>query len=90
MLSNKICCWNCRGLSSRETLARIFRIIRQDKLSMICLVETRANSERIGKFCSRLSRDWDWAAILADGFSGGILVCWKKDIGLVTPIAFSR
>ncbi|XP_039141957.1 uncharacterized protein LOC120279156 [Dioscorea cayenensis subsp. rotundata] len=90
MISKKLCCWNCRGLSSRDTCARIFRLIHQDKLSILCLVETRANSDRISKFCSKLSKSWDWAAILADGFSGGILVCWKKGIGQVTPIATSR
>lgn len=90
MITKQICCWNCRGLSSRDTLARISRIIRHENISIFCLVETRANSNRISRFCSNLTRSWDWAAILADGFSGGILVCWKKGLGLVTPIVFSR
>lgn len=32
----------------------------------------------------------DWAAILAEGFSGGIITLWNRNIGYVTPIAASR
>ncbi|XP_039130816.1 uncharacterized protein LOC120267185 [Dioscorea cayenensis subsp. rotundata] len=57
---------------------------------MICLTETRANDDRVNRFCRCLPVSWDWSAILADGFSGGILVAWRKVIGRVSPIAISR
>lgn len=57
---------------------------------MVCLVETRANKERCFKFCRRLTKDWDWAAVPALGLSGKILTLWRKDVGVVTPLVMSR
>ncbi|KAJ0964644.1 hypothetical protein J5N97_025782 [Dioscorea zingiberensis] len=57
---------------------------------MICLVKTRANEPRIRKFCKKFKRKWEWAACPANGYSGGIIILWKKDLGQVTPLCFSR
>lgn len=81
MNSAKIICWNCRGISSRDTSSRVFRLIRTFKLVLVCLVETRADSGRVDRFCRKLPKHWEWAAILADGFSGGIIVLWYTGIG---------
>lgn len=79
-----------KGISSRDTSARLFRLIKTIKPLLVCLVETRADSSRVDRFCKKLPRHWEWAAILADGFSGGIFVLWNPIIGKVTPLAFSR
>lgn len=85
-----IICWNCRGISSKATSDRVRFLIRSHRPKIICLVETRANADRTYRFCSKISKNWEWAAILADGFSGGIIVLWDKFLGYVTPIAVSR
>lgn len=90
MFAPKIICWNCRGISNRDTSNRILKFLRQDKPSVLCLVETRADSSRVDRLISKLSRLWRWAAILANGYSGGIMVIWNSRLGLVSPIAISR
>lgn len=54
------------------------------------MLETRANHDRVDRFCSKLPRCWEWAAILAEGYSSGIIVLWNCRIGLATPVAVSR
>lgn len=90
MNSTKIICWNCRGVSARDTSSRVFRLIRSHKPVVVCLVETRANADRLDLFCRKVSKNWDWAAILSDGFSGGLIVLWHKSIGVVSPISVSK
>lgn len=60
------------------------------KPMFICLVETRANTDKVHQFCSRFTRGWEWVAITADGRSGGIIILWKKNLDIVTPIAKSK
>ncbi|XP_039146778.1 uncharacterized protein LOC120283989 [Dioscorea cayenensis subsp. rotundata] len=57
---------------------------------IFCLVETRADNSRLDIFCSKLGQKWAWAAIAADGFSGGLIVIWQKQLGKVSPLARSR
>ncbi|KAJ0976534.1 hypothetical protein J5N97_012008 [Dioscorea zingiberensis] len=88
--STKILCWNCRGLMKPEKNNHIKTLMRKHRPVMVCLVETRADAARATKFCNKLSNSWDWAAIPAQGMSGGIIILWKKGVGRVTPIASSR
>ncbi|XP_039138794.1 uncharacterized protein LOC120276131 [Dioscorea cayenensis subsp. rotundata] len=64
--------------------------MKKIKPLIFCLVETRADNGRLDKFCCKLSNHWAWAAIVADGYSGGILVFWQKHLGKVTPLVKSR
>ena len=85
-----IICWNCRGLSGNAPIDRIRNMIRTYKPAVVCLVESRANQERVERFVARFSRSWNWAAITSEGYSGGIIVLWRRQLGSVTPIARSR
>ncbi|XP_039120948.1 uncharacterized protein LOC120257557 [Dioscorea cayenensis subsp. rotundata] len=78
------------GISKWDTSSHVLRFIRKHKPSLLCLVETRANEDRLNRFCGKLPNSWDWAAILANGYSGGILVTWNKSLGLVTQVSISR
>lgn len=75
-----ILCWNCRGISSGDTSTRLKRLIKKYSPTIAYL----------DHFCSKITHLWDWAAILAEGMSGGIIVLWRKDIGRVTPLAVTR
>lgn len=54
--------------------------------SIFCLVETKANPTRTLSFCKLFNMNWDWASVTMTGYSGGIIILWKREIGLVTPI----
>lgn len=68
MIALNILCWNCRGISARETSSRVLHIIKRHKSSLVCLVETRADNARLDCFCASIPRSWNWAVIIADGF----------------------
>lgn len=89
MRSINILSWNYRGISSRETYIRLRQLLRKHNPTIFCLVETRADSARLNRFRSKLSQVWDWAAILDEGMSGGIIVLWKRNIGQVIQMVVS-
>ncbi|KAJ0963246.1 hypothetical protein J5N97_028368 [Dioscorea zingiberensis] len=89
-MSIKVLCWNCRGLSNSKTICRIKSLMRNLQPDIVCLVETRADEKRPIKFYNKFGKVWEWAAIPAQGMSGGIITLWKQGVGLVTPIAHSR
>lgn len=89
MNSAKILYWNCRGISAGDT-SRILKLIKTLKPFLVCLVETRGNSDRVNRFCKKIPRHWEWAFVLTEGFSGGIFILWSSSISQVTPIAVSH
>lgn len=64
-------------------------MIRTYNPHLLCLVKSRANYDHVNRFATKVPRNWDWAAIEAVGFSGGIFVFWNNDFGHVMPIAIS-
>ncbi|KAJ0960379.1 hypothetical protein J5N97_001796 [Dioscorea zingiberensis] len=86
----KILCWNCRGSSNPKTLNRIKSLIRRCQPDLVCLVETRADSNRIDNFCKKFNKGWHWAGIPSQGMSGGIVTLWKQRVGMVTPLATTK
>lgn len=46
--------------------------------------------DRIRNICDKINHCWHWAAIPSNGFSGGIIMLWKRDLGRVTPVVVSR
>lgn len=71
--TTKMICWNYGGVSSRDTVSGILYLMKKFNPVILCLVETRANDERLERFCSKLKPKWNWAAIVAEGYSGGII-----------------
>lgn len=84
--TSKLVCWNCRGISGRDTSSCVRYMMKKINPIIFCLVETREDNGRINNFCSKLGHKWAWAAIVAGGYSGGIIVIWKKQVGKITPL----
>lgn len=65
-------------------------------LSFACLVETRANEERVIHFCNKFTKKWEWVVIpswvchAAGVGEWEIIILWKKRFGKITPVAFSH
>lgn len=72
----KLVCWNYRGLSGRDTSSRIKYMMKNINPIIFCLVETCVDNNRLDSFCLKLDPKCDWAAIVADGYLGGIIVTW--------------
>lgn len=69
---------------------RIHSLQKELKVDIIALIETRVIDSRIKCFCSIFPNRWNWAAIIADGYSGRIIILWLRKIGIISPIVHSR
>ena len=83
-------CWNCMGVSRAETTNWIQNLLKKHNPYLVCLVESKAEASRVDRFYTKFARLWNWAAIAAEGYYGGIIVMWNRTIGNVTLIAKSR
>ncbi|RVW27495.1 hypothetical protein CK203_092026 [Vitis vinifera] len=74
----KIISWNTRGLSSKKKRRVVKDFLRSEKPDVVMIQETKKEYDR--RFvCSVWSaRNKDWAALLASGASGGILIIWDS------------
>lgn len=82
--------WNCRRVSNSRTIDRIKDLMRHFKPTIICLLETKADTDRSLRFYNRFARSWEWVAIPAQGLSGCIIILWSRNLGRVTPVAATR
>lgn len=62
------------GITNTNTFNRIQDLIKKHKPSMMCLVETKANANRVFRTCKRFSSIWEWTIIPTEGLSKGIIV----------------
>ena len=77
----KILCWNVRGLNDSEKRKLTKGVVRNQKLDLVCLLETKVkemsqqmvNSVGIGRFLN-------WASVDARGAAGGFLLLWDNRV----------
>ena len=75
----KILSWNVRGANDSSKRKIIKAFIRNQRVDLICIQETKIQSMSEGIVRSLGSgRFLDWKAMNAEGASGGILICWDK------------
>ena len=75
----KLLCWNVRGANDSSKRKIIKSFIRNQKVDLLCLQETKIQSMTEGVVRSLGSgRFLDWRALDASGSAGGILICWDK------------
>lgn len=76
--------WNCRGSTSKDKLNRLKRLMKENILDIIALVETKVDDEMVSHLCSKFAKFWNWVAIPAEGYFGGIIIflaqTLRKDI----------
>ena len=71
--------WNVRGVNDSSKRKVIKAIIRNQKVDLFCIQETKIQSMNEGLVRSLGSgRFLDWGALDAQGAAGGILICWDK------------
>ncbi|RVX11700.1 LINE-1 retrotransposable element ORF2 protein [Vitis vinifera] len=71
--------WNVRGANDSSKRKVIKAMIRNQKVDLFCLQETKIQTMSEGVVRSLDSgRFLDWGAMDAHGSAGGILICWDK------------
>ena len=75
----KLLSWNGRGANDRSKRKIIKTFIRNQKVDLLCIQETKIQPMSEGVVRSLGSgRFLDWRALDADGAVGGLLICWDK------------
>ena len=75
----KILSWNVRGANDSSKRKIIKTFIRNQRVDLICIQETKIQSMLEGIVRSLgFGRFLDWKAMNAEGASGGILICWDR------------
>ena len=75
----KLLSWNVRGANDRSKRKIIKTFIRNQKVDLLCIQETKIQPMSEGVVRSLGSgRFLDWRALDADGAAGGLLICWDK------------
>ncbi|KAG6646425.1 hypothetical protein CIPAW_07G008100 [Carya illinoinensis] len=73
--------WNVRGLNDVDKRLRIRNMIREWKVDIVCLQETKLNYIDRGIVRSLWSGvHVDWAYLASNGASGGIVVLWDRRV----------
>ncbi|XP_020096969.1 uncharacterized protein LOC109716078, partial [Ananas comosus] len=86
----QIVIWNCNGGIKKDVKNRCRNFIKNYNVAMIILLETHVSGIRSESIARAMGRNWRFQSIDAVGRSGGILMAWRDDAGLVTCIQRSR
>ncbi|KAK1347753.1 hypothetical protein POM88_055030 [Heracleum sosnowskyi] len=76
-----ILCWNIRGVNKDTNRANVKHTALKNQTNIICLQETKCSN-----WSQSMQNDiWDvadhgWAIQNSEGFSGGLLTSWDKDL----------
>ncbi|RVX07360.1 Transposon TX1 uncharacterized 149 kDa protein [Vitis vinifera] len=77
----KIITWNVRGANDSSKRKIIKNYIRNQRVDLMCIQETKIQEMSEGIVRSLGSgRFLDWRALNAEGAAGGILICWDKRV----------
>ena len=75
----KLLSWNVRGANEKVKRKIIKTFIRNQRVDLMCIQETKIQQMSEGVVRSLGSgRFLDWRALDASGTAGGILICWDK------------
>lgn len=74
----KIMCWNCKGAGHSRFHSFIKNIVRNYP-NLLCLLETRVSGIRADGIIANLGY-LNSFRVKANGFAGGIWVCWNEDL----------
>lgn len=77
-MMNKIIVWNCRGAGSPKTITHLIDMIQYHKPPIVALIKTRLPSTKADVILAKTYLT-DCVAVEAQGFTGGIWLCWDKN-----------
>lgn len=79
MIGPNVLIWNVRGLNMRARRSVVREFMLQERVSVLCLVETKVTVLSPAMANELMGMSFDYALLLAEGASGGILVGWCRD-----------
>ena len=75
----RILSWNVRGVDDRPKRKIIKSVIRNQKVDLFCIQETKVQvmSEEMARSLGP-GRYLDWKVLNAKGTAGSVMICWDK------------
>ena len=90
MLGQQVFIWNVRGLNSRAHRDVVREFLQQQRVSVVCLVETKVDVLLSGMATDLMGTTFDYLCLPAVGASGGIIVGWCRSMWSVSSHATRR
>ena len=84
MSVNHIFIWNVRGLNMRARRAVVRAFLLQERVSALCLVETKLAVMSQTFATDLMGNEFDYVCLPALGRSGGVCVAWRRDTWAVS------
>jgi hypothetical protein len=81
--------WNVHGLNSKALHDVVTEMVAQERVSMLCLQETKLNGSSEHLLSDMLDSSFVYETILANGSRGGILVAWHAVFWSVCGVSHS-
>jgi hypothetical protein len=85
MSANHVLIWNARGLNSHARRSVVRDIVEQQRISVVCLQETKLEDLPVPMNIEITGIDFDYAYLPASGVAGGALVAWRRDLWDASP-----
>jgi exonuclease III len=79
MSNGNIFIWNVRGLNMRARRAVVCEFLLQERVSALCLVETKIDVLPRATANDIMGNMFDYVLLPSLGASGGIVVAWRRD-----------
>lgn len=76
----KVGAWNIRGLNSPLKSKEVSLFISQNKLDLICILETRVKERSFDRFKSKLFANWEMIHNYSHSPNGRIWVAWNPKV----------
>ncbi|KAF5189600.1 hypothetical protein FRX31_020813 [Thalictrum thalictroides] len=85
----KLGCWDMRGFNKKFKHAEVGRLVRENDLNIIGLVETKVKQEKAYQFVQDVGPGWEYAQNYTFCSRGRIWVCWNPNVCAMNNIETS-
>jgi exonuclease III len=83
-MDHNLVVWNVRGLNRRAQRSVVHELVRSEKVSLLCLQETKLNVVNDALILDLIGPDFGYIALPAVSGCGGILFAWRRDLWFVS------
>jgi len=90
MSANHILGWNASGLNSRARRSAVRDIVEQQRISVVCLQESKVERLSVSMNIDITGIDFDYVCLPAIGIACGALVAWRRDLWGASPATIRR
>lgn len=80
--------WNVRGLNKAYKQKKMQKFIRENRISIIAIVEYRVQEKYSSKIINKIAPKWKWCTNYESGGKGRIWIVWDPNEIAYTIISY--